>query len=236
MPAIAAAGVGRDNLRATQAMKNLCPLGVALALLPLATLASCTSAYLATMEAFGYEKREILVERVEDGRDSQAEAQQEIQTAFERLKALTGFDGGSLGDKYEEIQTAYDRAERSARDVKGRIRAIEDVADAMFSEWQGEIEEISDAKLRSKSEKLKADTKSGYDQLLTRMQDAEKAMQPVLTALKDRVLFLKHNLNAQAIASLEESVADIEGDVQDLIDEMQRSIDEAERFLSTMSS
>ena len=185
-------------------MKNSCPLGVALAFSSLLTLGSCTSAYLATMEAFGYEKREILVERVEDGRDSQAQAQQEIQTAFERLKALTGFDGGSLEDKYEEIQGAYDRAERSSREVKGRIRAIQDVADAMFSEWQQEIEEISDPKLRSKSEGLKADTKSGYDQLLTRMQDAEKAMQPVLTALKDRVLFLKHNLNAQAIASLEE--------------------------------
>ena len=38
-------------------------------------------------------------------------------------------------------------------------------------------------------------------------------MEPVLTAFGDRVLFLKHNLNAQAIASLQGHAASIEADV-----------------------
>ena len=57
-------------------------------------------------------------------------------------------------------------------------------------------------------------------------------MEPVLVAFRDQVLYLKHNLNAQAIAALEGSVRSIEGDVASLIDEIRVSIREAESFLA----
>ena len=61
-------------------------------------------------------------------------------------------------------------------------------------------------------------------------------MDPVLQAFRDQVLFLKHNLNARAIASLESTVGAIEGDVQSLIDELGRSIREADAFLDTLEA
>ena len=68
------------------------------------------------------------------------------------------------------------------------------------------------------------------------MKKASSSMDPVLTAFKDRVLFLKHNLNAQAIASLSKTVVAIQGDVSKLIDAMQASIAEADEFLGAMKS
>jgi hypothetical protein len=60
-------------------------------------------------------------------------------------------------------------------------------------------------------------------------------MTPVLSAFKDQVLFLKHNLNARAVASLSDTVKGIEGDVGRLIAEMNASIAEANQFIEQMA-
>ncbi len=105
----------------------------------------------------------------------------------------------------------------------------------MFSEWESELEEIQNPDLRQKSHSLLGETRTKYGNLLTAMRSAESKMKPVLGAFKDQVLFLKHNLNAQAIASLKTQVLGIEGDVDALIANMQKSIDEADAFIESMS-
>jgi hypothetical protein len=66
------------------------------------------------------------------------------------------------------------------------------------------------------------------------MKSAERKMEPVLAALRDRVLFLKHNLNARAIASLKADRDVIKTDVAALVRDMNKSIDEADRFIRAM--
>ncbi len=71
-------------------------------------------------------------------------------------------------------------------------------------------------------------------QLIGAMKRAERKIDPVLAAFRDQVLYLKHNLNAQAIASLQSEPASIETDVAKLIKEMEASIKEADAFISSM--
>ena len=59
-------------------------------------------------------------------------------------------------------------------------------------------------------------------------------MGPVLDSFRDHVLFLKHNLNAQAVASLQGELGGIESDVGRLIREMEASIAEAQSFIQQM--
>jgi len=66
------------------------------------------------------------------------------------------------------------------------------------------------------------------------MKNAEGKMEPVLKTFKTQVLYLKHNLNAAAIASLQTQVVGIQGDVDQLIKDMERSINEANSFISQM--
>ena len=61
------------------------------------------------------------------------------------------------------------------------------------------------------------------------MRTVEQRTEPVLSLLRDQVLYLKHNLNARAISSLERERVRIEGDVNRLIAEMQAAIDETQR-------
>ena len=57
---------------------------------------------------------------------------------------------------------------------------------------------------------------------------------PVLAAFRDQVLFIKHNLNMQAISSLQQENVLIEQDVAALIQEMESSIREAEQFIQAL--
>ena len=56
----------------------------------------------------------------------------------------------------------------------------------------------------------------------------------MLDSLKDNVLYLKHNLNARAIASLKGELTTVNEDVTNLIDAMQRAIDESDQFIEQM--
>jgi chromosome segregation ATPase len=197
---------------------------------------SCRSAYYSTLEAFGKEKRDILVDRVESAQGDQEKAKQQFQTTLEKFKAITGFQGGDLEKEYDQLKSEYDRSVSRADDVRGRISSIQEVAGDLFDEWKTEAAEIQSPDLRRQSEQLLRDTRDRYDRLLSAMQRAEGKMTPVLTAFHDQVLFLKHNLNARAIASLQGNVQGIETDVQSLIAEMERSIAEANTFIASMKS
>jgi len=209
---------------------------VFIALIVPAVLSSCSSAYFATMEKFGYAKREILVDRVEDAKGEQQDAKEQFVSTYERFKAVTGVSGGKLEKTYETLNDSYEDCADQAVAVRDKITKVEDVAKAMFSEWKTELGEYSDASLKRKSQDTFDATKRRYEDLLTSMKKASGSMDPVLTAFRDRVLFLKHNLNAQAINSLSETVIAIQGDVSKLIDDMQASITEADEFLGAMKS
>lgn len=197
-------------------------------------LPGCKSAYYNTLEAFGVQKRDILVDRVEEGRDAQAEAKEEIQSTLEAFRAVESFDGGELEAVYEKLKDQFERAEERVGDVEERIDSIEKVATDLFAEWETELDEYESADLKRKSKKVYDDTRDRYDNLIGAMRKAEASMQPVLSVFRDHVLFLKHNLNATAIASLEDSLDSIEADVAELIGKMEASIAEADAFISTL--
>jgi len=190
----------------------------------------------AVREQFGQHKRELLVDRVGDAKESQEAAKTEFVEALVKFKAVTGYKGGALEAKYDEIKETYDDCVARAKDVSTRIAAIEDVAGALFKEWEGEIEQYSSASLRQVSERQLAQTRAGYEKLVAAMRTAEGRMKPVLATFKDQVLFLKHNLNAQAVASLGGVTAELQGDIDALIRDMQIAIDGANRFIEQMQA
>ena len=198
------------------------------------TSVGCKGAYYGAMEKFGWEKRDILVDRVEDAKGEQEAAKQQFKTTLERFQELTSFQGGELEAKYKKLSKEYDRCKDAADDVRGEIESVESVAKDMFAEWQKELEQYSNADLRRDSEQKLRDTQARYNQLIGVMKNAESKMEPVLKAFNDQVLYLKHNLNAQAIASLQNTAKTIESDVNRLIADMESSIAEANAFINEM--
>ena len=197
-------------------------------------LVGCQSAYYGAAEKVGYHKREILVDRVEDGRDAQVEAEEQFQSAQEQLLELIQFDGGDLQDAYESLSDEYDAALGAATDVRDKIDAIEHVAEALFDEWENELGEYTNARLKADSERKLKETRRRYAGLIKSMRRSEQRMEPVLAALKDNVLYLKHNLNAQAVAALRVEFNKIDKDIDLLIVEMKKAIASSNEFIDSL--
>jgi len=205
-------------------------------ILSLAVLVSgCETAYYGTMEKLGYHKRDLMVNRVESARDAQEDAKEQFESALEKFSSVLQFDGGELEDKYDQLKTAYDRSSARAQTVRDRVESVEDVAADLFDEWEAELSEYSSDNLRRSSARKLKQTRRQYAQLIGAMKRAESKMDPVLTAFHDQVLFLKHNLNARAIASLQTELISVESEVNSLIRDMNASIKEADAFISTMT-
>ena len=197
-------------------------------------LAGCESAYYKTMETMGYHKRDIMVDRVSEARDAQEEAKEQFESALEKFNSVLGFKGGSLQEKYDQLKDEYEKSDAKAAAVRNRIAAVEDVAEDLFAEWQQELDQYTSSSLRQSSARKLRETRKKYAQLIGAMKRAERKIDPVLSAFKDQVLYLKHNLNAQAIASLQSELTSIETNVAELINEMEASINEANAFISSM--
>ncbi|MDO6618456.1 MULTISPECIES: DUF2959 domain-containing protein [unclassified Shewanella] len=208
---------------------------ISLALLSSSLLLSgCQSAYYGAMEKVGYHKRDIMVDRVQEAKESQEEAQEQFSSALEEMQALLAFDGGDLEDAYNKAKDEYDSAQSAADEVGDRIDKVEDVAEALFEEWQAEIQEISKASLRRNSTSKLNETQRSYDSLVKGMRRAEAKMPPILTAMKDNMLYLKHNLNAQAIGAIKGEFESLQSDITSLISEMNKSIAESNKFIEAM--
>src|SRR3954465_10243479 len=82
----------------------------------------CSSVYYKTWEKLGWEKRDILVDRVKDTRDEQEGAKKEFQTTLQQFQAVTNFQGGDLEAKYKKLDSSYKDCKSRADAVSERIK------------------------------------------------------------------------------------------------------------------
>ena len=209
-------------------------LGFAALLLLLPGCRAAKEKYYDSLEKVGLERRELLVSRVDKAREAQKDAQEQFEDALEQFQAVVGYTGGDLEKMYGKLSSEYEASARRAEEVRERIRKVEEVARSLFEEWKTEIGQYRDPALRRESEAKLAATRRRYDQLLVVMKRSAEPMEPVLARLHDQVLYLKHNLNARALGSLQGTAQALEADVTRLVAEIETSIAEADAFIREM--
>jgi hypothetical protein len=215
--------------------KETIPTSVALilfAVLQAFFLGGCSKAYYGAMEKVGIHKRDILIDRVEGARDAQSEAQEQFKSALEQFATVIHIKNSNLKKAYEKLNAEYEDSEKAAKKVSERIDKVESVSDALFEEWEEELKLYKRADLRESSKRKLEDTKTRYRQMLESMHRAEKSMEPVLLSFRDNVLFLKHNLNAQAIGSLKLEFSSLKGKIDGLIQNMNEAIKTSNKFIA----
>ena len=199
-------------------------------------IVGCSSMYYGAMEKVGIHKRDIMVDRVKSARDAQGEAKQQFLTAMEQFKSVVNFQGGNLEREYNRLSAALKESEVKAVEVRDRISAVEDVSEALFSEWRAEIRQYSSDTLRQSSQRRYELTRKKYAELITAMKKAEARLEPTLTPLRDQVLFMKHNLNARAIAGLSSEVTSVQANVDTLVRDMESAIVQADAFIASLQA
>jgi len=197
----------------------------------MALMAGCQSAYYKVWEQMGKEKRHLLRDHVQYARDDQEKASEEFKDALTRVKEVYGFSGGDMEAYYNRLKDDTDRCRERARGIDERIDQMDRIAKDLFKEWEYEIKAMTNENFKQQSRRSLEDTQKRYAQLSRTAGAARDRMKPVLAKLNDYVLYLKHNLNAQAIGALQKEARSIETDVDVLIADMTRSIREADAFL-----
>lgn len=182
-------------------------------------------------EKLGKEKRDLLRGQIQKAHEDQAEAAEEFEDVLTKIKELYGFDGGNLEKMYNKIKGDYDRCEARVKAVDQRITKITEIAEDLFAEWETELKQLTNPEFKTKSREALAKTRDRFEQLRAAMLKADNSMKPALKNLSNYVVFLKHNLNAQAIGSLQTEVDSIEREITAIKDDINASIKEAEEFL-----
>jgi len=200
------------------------------------SLSACSTVKYNTLEKVGIHKRDILVSDVKQARDSQKDAQEQFQDALERFGTVVKIEETGLKKAYDRLKDEYDDSVDAAEDVSDEINDVEKVANDLFKEWESEISQYTDANLRRDSQSKLQSTRGRYKEMLSSMKAAEASMQPVLATFKDNVLYLKHNLNAQAVGSLRGTFKNLEGDIERLVNQMNQSIERSNAFIAQMKT
>ena len=210
-------------------------VSVWLSLILLGTI-GCQSAYYSAMEKVGIHKRDILIDRVEEATTSQENAKEEFKSALEQLSTLISFQGGELQAQYEASNAQYLASVEAAEQVSKHVDNVDEVAEALFVEWEEEIGQYTNKSLQRQSRTTLRQTQQMFNSLMRSMRRSEQQMTPILATLKDHTLFLKHNLNANAIGALKGEYQVIKKDVEQLISEMNQSIKESQAFIATLKT
>jgi len=188
------------------------------------------------LEKVGIHKRDILVDRIKDTSSTQEDAKQEFKTAYEKLSELVDVQDNGLEKKYNKLKKAVEDSEERTAELKSRIASVDQVAEDLFKEWEQELGQYQNERLRNISANNLNTTKQRYAIIYQKMQQSYDKVLPVLRVLQDNTLYLKHNLNARAVSGLSGEVVSIENKVTDLIRQMEISIDESKQFIDQMEN
>lgn len=199
-------------------------------------LVGCSAVYYGTMEKLGVHKRDIMVDRVKEARDTQNEAKEQFLTAMEQFKSVVNFPGGDLEKEYNKLNATLQKSESKAEAVRSRIRSVEDVSESLFREWSTEIKQYSSETLRKSSQQKYDATRKKYTELIRVMKKAEAKLEPALAPLRDQVLFMKHNLNARAIGGLSRELTSVQTNVDELVKEMESAVSQADAFIASLQA
>jgi hypothetical protein len=195
---------------------------------------SIRKVYYSTRESIGDHKREIVVYQVEQACISLQETKEEFEETLERFKSLVCVNDSGLDHRYNLLNRQYQFCRSKSDAVSNKIRAIQEVSEALFIEWESELDQYSNRALRNSSKQQLKAARQNYTRLIKAMQRAESKIHPVLAAFKDQVLYLKHNLNSRSIAALQHEFIEMSVDISQLILAMEQTIQEASRFFSTL--
>jgi hypothetical protein len=197
-------------------------------------LFGCSKAYYGAMEKVGVHKRDILVDRVENARDAQEDAQVQFKNALEQFGSVVNIENTDLKEAYEKLNAEYEDSDGASKEVSSRIKKVESVADDLFAEWEKELDLYTNQALRTNSARKLEETRTRYSNMLASMHKAEKSMQPILGTFHDNVLYLKHNLNAQAIGSLRSEFSSLKVEIEALIKTMNDAINNSNQFIKDL--
>lgn len=154
--------------------------------------------------------------------------------AIEEFRRVVEFDGGDQEQAYRDADAALTRGRAAAGQALMQIDRIDQAAQNLFAAWQSELGGYADPARQAESAQQLAAARDQHERSVTQMREAHRAIEPVLTAMHDLTLALRHRLYARALGEVAERDDRIRENIAEQIARVQRAIDEAEAKLDSL--
>jgi predicted nucleic acid-binding Zn-ribbon protein len=122
-------------------------------------------------------------------------------SALEDLKTAAN-KNDDLNKPYSGFSTAYAELETQVTKLREHGTAVKARAKEHWDNWQKELTDMQNAKLREKAQKRYTATSGEFQKIIEKVGDAKEGFAPLAADLKDINTYLKTDLSKEAVSSL----------------------------------
>jgi len=176
--------------------------------------------------------QQALVDSVRSAAVETEESQEDYGSALNLFQRLTAPQAVEIETLNEDFDEALEECQQRADDLAERLESVRTEADTLFQSWTQDLEHFSGDALRKKSEAMMVETQARAQRVITSLESVRASMTPVLLKLQDYSLFFRHNLNARAIATLEDTYKGFDSEFTALNQELEQARAEMATFLA----
>ncbi|HEX5137005.1 MAG TPA: DUF2959 family protein [Planctomycetota bacterium] len=138
-------------------------------------------------------------------------------SAVQGLQSITAPDfQGDAAKAHKDLVKAVEASEDQADDLRNRIEEMQAAAAPVFDQWTKDLEAYSNPEMRQRSQARLAAARERYDAVVAAVDPLLVEYESINQSLRDHVLFLKHDMNPAAIATIQDDVRSVAKDAASL--------------------
>ncbi|MCK6460067.1 MAG: DUF2959 domain-containing protein [Planctomycetes bacterium] len=197
-------------------MKRHIPRAVAAALV-LAGLPACSMVNDLIKGKTGPADVDDLVAAVENVHKELDASKGAMLAAVQELQTVTAPDfSGDAVKAYEKLVDTVENSEDQADELRNRIEKMQAEAVPVFDQWTKDLEAYSNPEMRQRSQARLSAARERYDAVVAAVEPVLVEYEAINQSFRDHVLFLKHDMNPAALATIQDDVRRIAKDAASL--------------------
>ena len=159
-------------------------------------------------------------------------AKQATDLAMSGLQTMTSADfHGDAVLAHAELVRAIESAEKQAKDLRFSVECMKRAADPVFSRWSRDIQAMQSPEIKQRSQSRFDETKTRYDAIVAAVDPTIAGYDAFNRTIKDHALFLGHDFNPGAVATITGEVQKLSGSSRELTAGFDRCLQAARAYV-----
>jgi hypothetical protein len=155
--------------------------------------------------------------------------QQNIDAAVTNLQSLTSQEAMDLRSSYERLSTAVNTLDAQVADLTDQAQVIKARGNAYVKDWEQELGSYQSSAIRLRSAERLNQVTEDFRKISQQFEATGQSLRLLLANLKDVRLYLKTDLTAAGVASIQEQLGGVTNEaalaqqiLQSLLNELNR--------------
>jgi len=163
------------------------------------------------------EQVDELLTRIERVQAETAIAKDSVHAALTDLCTLVspGFKGDAATE-FAKFLAASEASEEQAEKLRDITDPMQDSASKLFQRWTKDMEAFGNSRMRQRSQSRLDETRTRFQSIVGATQAAQIALDAFHDDMRDHALFLRHDLNSDAVASIRADVRALNDQIRGL--------------------